>query len=68
MTAAAWQKRDKLCLEQSHFGNFMFDLLRAGVAPFLITFRCRSWVDSVEKVLAAVGTKFLRAADAFNAV
>jgi len=26
------------------------------------------WVDSVEKVLAAVGTKFLRAADAFNAV
>jgi hypothetical protein len=25
-------------------------------------------VDSVEKVLAAVGTKFLRAADAFNAV
>jgi hypothetical protein len=24
--------------------------------------------DSVEKVLAAVGTKFLRAADAFNAV
>jgi len=25
------------------------------------------WVDSVEKVLTAVGTKFLRAADAFNA-
>jgi hypothetical protein len=26
------------------------------------------WADSVEKVLAAVATKFLRAADAFNAV
>ena len=30
--------------------------------------RCRLMADSVEKVLAAVGTKFLRAADAFNAV
>ena len=26
------------------------------------------WADSVEKVLAAVGTKLLRAADAFNAI
>jgi hypothetical protein len=29
---------------------------------------CRLRVDPVEKVLAGVGTKFLRAADAFNAV
>jgi hypothetical protein len=29
---------------------------------------CLKGVDSVEKVLAAVGTKFLRAANAFNAV
>ena len=28
----------------------------------------RIWVDSVEKVFAAVGIKFLRAPDAFNAV
>jgi hypothetical protein len=30
--------------------------------------RCPHLADSAEKVLAAVGTKFLRAADAFNAV
>jgi hypothetical protein len=29
---------------------------------------CPRWVDSVEKVLSAVGIQFLRAADAFNAV
>jgi hypothetical protein len=30
--------------------------------------RCLSLADSVEKVLAAVGAKFLRPADAFDAV